>query len=285
MTMTYRELLIWCEDKLNNAGIKEYKSDAYILFEHALGISKTMFFVKSNDKVDEESSSVLKLKGNVEKRCERIPVQYITNSQEFMGLEFYVDENVLIPRFDTEVLVEEVLKYIKGFEGLPDVLDMCTGSGCIAISLAKLGNTGKVTASDIHEGSIEVAKRNAKSNEVEINFVKSDLFDLLEGTSFDIIVSNPPYIRTEVLETLMTEVIDHEPVRALDGTEDGLMFYRKITKAAVKHLNRPGYLAYEIGHDQGDDVAEIMKSNGFVDVKVIKDLAGLERVVTGFITK
>ncbi len=300
--MKIRDILQKGEESLRFAGIDEYKSDAFVLFEYVFGIDRTQYFIKSLDE-EEDSSKLDRYFELINLRCLHKPVQYITNRQMFMGLEFYVDENVLIPRFDTEILVENVLDIIgkryfdkshsdksysdkyqsekNHFGREISVLDMCTGSGCIAISIAKLADIKNITAVDISDGAIEVAKKNSKKNNVDINFVKSDLFDCLDGKVFDIIVSNPPYIRTEVVSSLMEEVRSFEPMMALDGTEDGLFFYRKITKESVSHMNTGGYLAYEIGFDQGNDVKQILIDNGFIDVEIIKDLAGLDRVVIG----
>lgn len=288
--MKIRDILQKGEEILCEAGIDEYKVDAFILFEYVFDIDRTQFFIKSFDDMSDEHQ-IKKYFELIERRSKHMPVQYITNSQRFMGIDFYVDENVLIPRYDTEILVENVLNIIENeyktsqnivneHENI-SVLDMCTGSGCIAISIAKLANIKQMTAVDIHEGTIEVAKKNADKNNVDINFIKSDLFDCLDGMTFDIIVSNPPYIRTDVVKTLMEEVKGFEPMRALDGTEDGLFFYRKITKESACHMREGGYLAYEIGLDQGDDVRQILIENGFADVKIIQDLAGLDRVVIG----
>lgn len=288
--MKIRDILQKGEEILCEAGIDEYKVDAFILFEYVFDIDRTQFFIKSLDEMSDEHQ-IKKYFELIERRSKHMPVQYITNSQRFMGIDFYVDENVLIPRYDTEILVENVLNIIENeyktsqnivneHENI-SVLDMCTGSGCIAISIAKLANIKQMTAVDIHEGTIEVAKKNADKNNVDINFIKSDLFDCLDGMTFDIIVSNPPYIRTDVVKTLMEEVKGFEPMRALDGTEDGLFFYRKITKESACHMREGGYLAYEIGLDQGDDVRQILIENGFADVKIIQDLAGLDRVVIG----
>jgi release factor glutamine methyltransferase len=192
-----------------------------------------------------------------------------------MGLEFDVSPHVLIPRQDTEILVEEALKLCEGKK----VLDMCTGSGCIIISIAKLGKSAGVAAVDISAEALNVAKGNAAKNEVKVEFIESDLFEKVEG-DYDIIVSNPPYIRTKVMEELMPEVKDHEPVIALDGSKDGLYFYRKITASLKQHLRSGGTILYEIGYDQGEAVRDILKQEGFTDILVKKDLSGLDRVVT-----
>ena len=215
-----------------------------------------------------------------EKRCQRMPLQYLTGEQEFMGLPFAVNEHVLIPRQDTEVLVEEAIQILKNRMPDAEVLDLCTGSGCIGISIQSFCPDTKVTGADISKEALQVAKHNALQNQVPVSFVHSDLFSEISGR-FDMIVSNPPYIPSNVIDTLMPEVRDHEPMGALDGKADGLYFYRRITEESVAHLNDGGYLLYEIGHDQAEAVSGFMKEHGFNDIKVIRDLAGLDRVVRG----
>ena len=193
-----------------------------------------------------------------------------------MGLPFYVDENVLIPRQDTECLVEEVLRVSDG----QDVLDLCTGSGCIGVSLSVLGGCHSVTASDISEKALRVAERNARANEAEISLIQSDLFASIEGT-FDIVVSNPPYIPVGEMEGLMPEVREHEPELALAAAEDGLLFYNSIIKEIRRFLREGGWLFFEIGSGQGEAVSGRMRQAGFSGVEIKKDLAGLDRIVCG----
>lgn len=213
----------------------------------------------------------------VDRRCLHIPLQYITGRQEFMGLTFTVTPDVLIPRQDTEVLVEEVLKYLKpGMEAL----DLCTGSGCIGVSLKHYVPGAAIWASDISRKALKVAEKNALGNQAEVHFVHSDMFEHIHQ-KFDIIVSNPPYIPSAQIPELMPEVRDHEPVTALDGSGDGLYFYHKITESSSLYLKEKGMLFYEIGYDQGRAVSEILRENGFENVTVIRDLAGLDRVVAG----
>lgn len=259
--------------KLEAAGVTDAAMDAWILFEYVTKMDRTRFFMEKRTELSE--SQRIDYDSLISKRAERIPVQHLTGVQEFMGLTFRVNEHVLVPRQDTEILVEEALKRCR-----PDmeVLDMCTGSGCIAISLAKLGKAN-VTAVDISQEALQVAVDNGRTNEVSVDWRESNLFEKLPET-FQMIVSNPPYIRTDVIETLSPEVREHEPKLALDGTADGLYFYREITRQAVTHLADGGWLLYEIGHDQGEAVKAIM-SESFSDVSVIKDLAGLDRVVAG----
>ena len=286
--MTYRELLSEGENILKNSNIQDYKTDAFYLLEYVFNMNRSSFFLKGNESIeDNQTGKIKEYFDKIDIRKNHTPLQHITNCQEFMGLSFYVDENVLIPRQDTEILVEKAIEICNGIDiGNTDgnkvrVLDMCTGSGCIAVSLAKLCKNTMVTAVDLSDKALEVAVINAKNNEADINFKESDLFTSLSETLFDIIVSNPPYIKTGDIENLMEEVKFNEPFMALDGSEDGLKFYRRITEESVKYLRAGGYLVYEIGYDQAVEVRAIMESNGFDDIEIIKDLAGLDRVVCG----
>ena len=222
--MTYQELLRHTQDRLKSAGIEEYKEDAWYLFSECFQMSRSSYFVKNTESVaagyEKEKQC---LQEWIKKRMQHIPLQYILGRQEFMGLEFLVNENVLIPRFDTEILVEEVCKYSKGKR----ILDVCTGSGCIAVSIAVLGKPALVDALDISANALQVAKENAKRLHADITFYESDLFtDIRE--SYDCIVSNPPYIESEQIGELAEEVAVYEPRLALDGGKDGLDFYRVI---------------------------------------------------------
>ncbi len=273
--MTYRVLCKYAADKMTAVQIENASADAWLLMEWLFDINRSFFLVHGTEEVPEDlEKKYLEL---VEKRCTHIPLQYLTGQQEFMGIPFKVTPDVLIPRQDTEVLVEEALKYLKPGQ---TVLDVCTGSGCIAISLKSFVPDADVTALDISEKALLVAAENSKNNELPVQFVCSDLFSAITD-KYDMIVSNPPYIPSEVIKTLMPEVRDHEPMLALDGTEDGLYFYDKITKDSVNFLKEGGMLIYEIGHDQGEAVSEMMRASGYEDVRVIKDLAGLDRVVVG----
>lgn len=302
--MKVRELIAGAEQKLMDAGIEDYKNDAWLLFEHIFQINRGKYFMIMNDDVDKLPQQLKEYEDAVSLRSTRIPLQHITGYQEFMGLAFVVNEHVLTPRPETELLVERALKECeqagkmleekvqeeKALQGaeLPDatgrkirVLDMCTGSGCIAISIQKLSKVSvEVSAVDLSEKALETARKNAEYHQCEIQFTQSDLFDKIVGETFDIIVSNPPYICSEVIPTLMEEVRVHEPVMALDGSADGLEFYRKISDTARKHLNNNGRILYEIGYDQGASVAELLKENGYKSIEVIKDYAGLDRIVT-----
>jgi release factor glutamine methyltransferase len=221
----------------------------------------------------------------IEDRLNGRPIAYIVGNREFMGLDFYVQEGVLIPRPDTEALVEEIIELCKDKKDL-SLLDIGTGSGAITVSLAKYLNNADVKSFDISEIALEIGKKNAINNNVEdkIEFIKSDLFSAIKDTDiqFDVIVSNPPYIPKKDIETLHTQVKDYEPYNALEGGEDGLDFYRDITEQSVNYLKQNGILAYEVGHDQAQDVAEIMKNNGYTKIYTKKDLQGIDRVVIGY---
>ena len=269
--MTLRELYEYGQEQLKNVAI----IDAWYLLEFVTGINRTMYFLYMDESVTSEQEEHYFC--YIEKRKKHIPLQHITGVQEFMGLEFSVNEHVLVPRQDTEVLVESVLDILKP---KMEILDMCTGSGCILISLLRLGGALRGVGVDISEEALKVAKKNAEKMSVNATFLKSDLFSDVEGT-FDVIVSNPPYIRTSVIQELAEEVKFHDPLLALDGKEDGLYFYRKIVKESPKYLKRNGKLYFEIGHDQAIEVKTLMEQAGFAAVGVKKDLAGLDRVVFG----
>lgn len=277
MEVLAKDLLKKGEMLLQQADITDYKIDNMLLAEHFLNITKHSLFLNPNIKVSEEAAQLFC--EAVKLRCTRVPLQHITGVQEFMGMEFFVNKNVLIPRQDTEVLVETTLEYIQRKKPVK-VLDLCTGSGCIAVSIAKLVENTEVFAADISEKALQVAKENNKRNGTNVTFILSDLFENIEGM-FDVIVSNPPYIRTAVIQELMEEVREHDPWIALDGHEDGLKFYRDITENGKKHLNPGGKIFYEIGFDQGEEVRNILEMNGFKDIHVIKDLSGNDRVVYG----
>lgn len=273
--MTLQEALQYGKNYLEKNNILDSQIDAWYLLEYVIKENRSYFLIHQQDELNQEQE--LLYKEFIETRGRHIPLQHITKEQEFMGLNFKVNENVLIPRQDTEILVEEVLARLKDNMS---VLDMCTGSGCIIISLKNGKNSIKASAADISTKALEVARENARLNDVEINFVQSNLFENIEG-KFNIIVSNPPYIPTKVIDGLMEEVRVHEPMIALDGMEDGLYFYREIIKNSFKYLNQGGSLCFEIGYDQGEAVSSMMKETGFINIKVIKDLAGLDRVVIG----
>lgn len=283
MNLTLQLLLEEGTQKLLKAGVEEASLDSrYLLFE-AFHTDMTHFLMDRNRRLPEGDSSLNALseyRSMIEKRSHRIPLQQITGSREFMGLEFLVNEHVLIPRQDTETLVELVLKDYKGKK--PEILDMCTGSGCIAVSLAKLGGFDCVTAADISREALKMAERNAGKHlgEGRITLVESDLFEAFKDQkTFDVIVSNPPYIPTKIIEGLQPEVRDHEPMLALDGKEDGLYFYRKLALESRSHMSLGGAVYFEIGYDQGEAVSGLLKDAGFGEIRVVKDAAGLDRVV------
>ncbi len=267
---------------LKESGVEQYALDAEVLLMQAAGLSKVELFTKDNALLSgKEYEDYMNF---LQKRKKRVPVQYITGQCEFMALPFFVGEGVLIPRPDTEILVETVLEFQKEY-GFGKILDMCTGSGCISVSLAKYAET-KIVACDVSPRALAAAKKNAVLNGVEerLSFLESDLFKSFPGSclnSFDAIVSNPPYIRTEVIGTLMREVKEYEPGLALDGGEDGLRFYRRIVVECKSFLKAGGFLFFEIGFDQGAAVKLLLEEAGFEETEIRKDLAGLDRVVLG----
>lgn len=279
--MTLREAYQRGEVLLTEAGITDARLDAWYLLEHVSGVSRAMYYTMP-DKILTEVQEKQYI-GFVEKRAQRIPLQHLTGTQEFMGLEFRVNEHVLIPRQDTEVLVETALEVCRKEQmGEIRLLDMCTGSGCILLSLLHELKPRTVTGVgvDLSKEALCVAERNAEKLKIDAEFLESDLFENVKGT-YDVIVSNPPYIRTSVIETLQEEVKDHDPYLALDGKEDGLYFYRRIIEQAPAYLKKKGWLLFEIGSDQGEDVKNLMEQAGYTGVSVKKDLAGLDRVVFG----
>lgn len=276
--MTFREAYEFGQKTLKDAEITDAALDAWYLLEFTTGIDRAAYFLHTKREMTKEQEQ--QYASYIERRAEHIPLQHITGTQEFMGLEFRVNEHVLVPRQDTEVLVESVLDVLE--TGMK-VLDMCTGSGCILISLMKLGKEISGTGVDISEQALAVAEENAKKHDVRAAWIKSDLFERVEET-YDVIVSNPPYIRTAVIEELKEEVKCHDPWIALDGKADGLDFYRRIVRESPLYLKKHGKLYFEIGHDQGREVRELMEEAGFTEVTVKKDLAGLDRVVFGVYT-
>lgn len=274
---TWREALKEGEERLIGAGISEGKYDAWALMEFAFDMEKSYYFLHEDDRIEEEQSE--KYRKLIAEREKRIPLQQILGSAWFMGYEFYVNDQVLIPRFDTEILVEEAGKRLK--PGM-QILDLCTGSGCIVLSLLAEHKNLQIngTGADISSRALAVAKENRKRLNVQADFVESDLFSEIRG-SYHMITSNPPYIVTGEIEKLMPEVRDHEPHLALDGKEDGLYFYRKIVEQAPSYLEPDGWLCLEIGYDQGEALKRMMEQSGYENIQIVKDLAGLDRVVTG----
>lgn len=278
--MTYRECYEQGCRTLQAAGIEEAALDARLLLEAVCDTNRNDLLVHGEQPVAPEAEE--KYLNWIRQRAEHIPLQQLTGEQGFMGLTFSVNEHVLIPRQDTEILVEEVLKELH--DGMR-VLDMCTGSGCILLSLLHYSNDCEGLGVDLSAEALEVAGRNVlkvltPEKAEHAHFLQSDLFEKVEG-KFEIIVSNPPYIASAEVDRLMPEVRDHEPRMALDGTEDGLYFYRRIIEEAGKHLVSSGMLFFEIGYDQGQAVSELMRTEGYCEVQVVQDYAGLDRVVFG----
>lgn len=274
--MTYRQLYEYGVKKLEEAGIEEAKLDARLLLEYICHTDRNTLLVYGDRERNEMEEQFYRM--CIDKRATRVPLQYITGEQEFMGLTFRVNEHTLIPRQDTETLVEEGMRHL--FDGMR-ILDMCTGSGCILLSLLKYSNECEGTGVDISEEALKIARENAERLKLKADFIQGDLFENIQEKKYDMIISNPPYIETAVIETLMPEVREHEPVQALDGMEDGLFFYRKIVERASGFLEKGGWLLFEIGYNQGEAVTNLMTAQGFQKVKVIKDYAELDRVVLG----
>lgn len=284
--MKYKEVYLWGSEQLKKVGIGEFVLDARLLLEHICHTNRNTLLVHGDREVTEEEH--LQYQEAIILRSKRIPLQHITGVQEFMGLEFQVNQQVLCPRQDTECLVEEVMRYLSDGSR---ILDMCTGSGCILLSLLHYSNHCSGIGVDISPEALKVAKRNGKTigelkrinpwEETTVQWLVSDLFSQVPKEKFDIIVSNPPYIASSVIPTLMEEVRDHEPLCALDGMEDGLFFYRKIVLDSREYLKKEGMLFFEIGYDQAEAVSQMMVAAGFWNVQVVKDFAGLDRVVYG----
>ena len=280
--MTIKEILMkYCKELENISDTP--RLDVEMLLKKALGDVDSMYIRMYLDKqlTQEQEKYFLEM---IKERLNERPIAYIIGNREFMGLDFFVKEGVLIPRPDTETLVEEIINICNNRTGL-NILDIGTGSGAITISLAKYLDKSHVVSADISDIALEIASKNAISNNVDerIDFIKSDVFsNVPQGEKFDLIVSNPPYIRKADIDGLDRQVKDFEPYNALEGGEDGLDFYRKITKESKDFLKNKGILAYEVGHDQAYDVSEIMRENGFEGIYTKRDLQGFERVVIGF---
>lgn len=267
----------------NNIEDAQIKND--ILMQYVFNLSKIELVINSDKEIEHSEAS--KFLSYIDELINGRPIQYITNEQEFMKLKFYVDENVLIPQPDTEILVEEVIKQIDEFERDKTnikVLDLCTGSGAIAVSIKKytqdIDKNVDIYASDISEEALKIAKRNAEKNDVEIISIHSDMFEEITQNDFDIIVSNPPYIETETIKGLSKEV-QNEPIIALDGGEDGLDFYKIIANNGYKHLKKDGKILVEIGYNQKESVMNLFEETEEYDgIKCIKDLADNDRVIS-----
>ncbi|CEK36404.1 peptide chain release factor N(5)-glutamine methyltransferase [Paeniclostridium sordellii] len=281
--MTIREILIKYMEKLSSISDTP-KLDTEILLQKALGDVDRLYIQLNLDKKlsDEELKCFNEM---INDRLNGRPIAYIVKNREFMALNFYVEEGVLIPRPDTEPLVEEVIELSKGMKDVT-IVDIGTGSGAISVSLAKYIKNSYVYSLDISDKALSIGKKNAVNNEVDdkIEFIKSDVFTGIKDRNLklDIIVSNPPYIKKEDIKTLHTQVKDYEPYIALEGGEDGLDFYRIITEKSLKYLKSNGILAFEVGHDQANDVCTIMENHGYKKIYTKKDLQGIDRVVIGF---
>ena len=282
-TLTLKQLYKVGTVKLAEEGIEEFSLDAWYLLEYVTGVSKAMYFAEPERAVSEENAD--RYMDCIRRRAAHIPLQHITGEQEFMGYPFCVNEHVLIPRQDTEILVEEAIQVMRP---KMKVLDMCTGSGCIVLSILKMCREKyymtdlQGIGADVSEEALKVARENGRRLGVPVTWIQSDLFAKIpEEEKYDVIVSNPPYIETAVIDTLQEEVRLHDPYIALDGKEDGLYFYGRIISEAGKYLKPQGKLMFEIGCDQAEAVEELMKNAGYEQITVKKDLAGLDRVVYG----
>lgn len=276
---SYRKLLTKAANILKDANIENIEYDIKTILRDTFDIDYNKFVMDMDNEFETDKSLEYEFISRIEKRKKHIPLQYIINKQNFYGLDLYVNESVLIPRYDTENIVDCI---VKDFEGSKDisVLDLCTGSGCIAISLKKNGFE-KVFALDISDKALEVAKHNAYIHNADITFIKSDLYkELPNDIRFDLIVSNPPYIRSGEIEKLDDEVKDFEPKLALDGGKDGLDFYKKILNLSKDFINKNGSLYFEIGYDQAKDVVDLAKKEGYYNIKIIKDLSGKDRGIS-----
>ena len=278
---TYKDVLEDGIQLLETAAIEEARLDAWLLLEYTADITRAWYYAHMDDGLDAKTEE--RYRTLCTKRAQHIPLQHITGRAYFMGYEFCVDERVLVPRQDTEVLVEEAISRMRNLEK-PQILDMCTGSGCILESILKFAERKGIcvsgTGCDISEEALKVAKENDSRLQTGAVFIQGDLFENIAET-YDMIVSNPPYIRTEEISSLEDEVKLHDPWIALDGKTDGLYFYRLIVKESVKHIKKGGYLLFETGFDQGKDVSVLLEEQGYEEIQVKKDLAGLDRVVMG----
>ena len=273
---TLRQLLAWGEETLRQAQVPDAEVDAWELMETVFAVEKSCYFLQRDDKI-EDTDRERQYRGFIEQRSRRIPLQQITGRAWFMGLEFEVSDQVLTPRFDTECLVEEVERLL--VPGMR-ILDLCTGSGCILLSLLARNLRIDGVGTDLSAGALQVACRNRDRLGVQAQLIQGDLFEHVTG-SFDVIVSNPPYIPSEEIGGLMPEVRDHEPVMALDGGADGLDFYRRIIREAAGYLKPGGWLAFEIGCSQGEDLVRLLSETGYTGVRTGRDLAGQVRTAFG----
>lgn len=271
LEQSYRQAV----ELLEKHGVPEAALDAWYLLEHVTGLGRAEYLLRRSEQLPGQEAE--QYEALVEQRAERIPLQYLTGEQEFMGFCFRVNRFTLIPRQDTEVLTEQARRLAEGKR----VLDLCTGTGCIIISLAKLCHLKEADGADLSEEAVALARENAEQLGAGVRFFCGDLFAPVGTRVYDVIVSNPPYIRSEVIPTLQPEVREHEPVSALDGDRDGLLFYRRIIEKAPEHLSDGGSLLFEIGCEQAEEVSELLRHAGFERLRIVKDYAGLDRVVIG----
>ena len=273
--MNYTEAFLMGMQKLKEAQIGEAQLDARLLLEEVCGTDHNTLLCHGDREVSEAEEE--QYRKALEQRAVHVPLQHLLGYQDFMGLRFQVNEHVLIPRQDTEILVEEAMRYLH--DGMR-ILDLCTGSGCILLSLLHYSNDCEGTGVDISKEALQVAALNAELLGIKADFLKSDLYEKVTG-KFDLLVSNPPYIERKVIPTLMEEVREYDPYIALDGGEDGLDFYRRIIGGAQDYLKRGGQILMEIGSGQAKAVSELLREAGFKEIDVCRDFAGLDRVVSG----
>ena len=273
--MNYTEAFLMGMQKLKEAEIGEAQLDARLLLEEVCGTDHNTLLCHGDREVSEAEEE--QYRKALEQRAVHVPLQHLLGYQDFMGLNFQVNEHVLIPRQDTEILVEEAMRYLH--DGMR-ILDLCTGSGCILLSLLHYSNDCEGTGVDISKEALQVAALNAELLGIKADFLKSDLYEKVTG-KFDLLVSNPPYIERKVIPTLMEEVREYDPYIALDGGEDGLDFYRRIIGGAQDYLKRGGQILMEIGSGQAQAVSELLREAGFKEIDVCRDFAGLDRVVSG----
>ena len=283
--ISYREAVLEAANRLKKCGVDNPQYDSQELLMSVANMNRTVYLLHCEEKMEDNLYAAFgKL---VKRRANREPLQHILGYTYFWGRKYLVNENVLIPRQDTEVLVEKALECINTGDR---VLDMCTGSGCIIITLASEKKLSRAVGVDLSKKALEVAKKNAVNLLTDVEWIESDLFQQMDRSIktniqtnilYDVIVSNPPYIERDIIDTLSDEVRRFDPLMALDGGEDGLVFYRKITEQSVNYLKTGGWLLYEIGSNQSRQVKDIMSANGYEDIRIVKDLAGLCRVVMG----
>lgn len=276
-----KALLDYGRECLEASGNEYAKYERKVILEHVTGRNYMYMLMNGDEEVSSEEETLYKQL--ITRRCEHYPLQYLLGYAHFMDYTFYVDENVLIPRNDTEILVETVNSLYDDVSSGRDnvrILDLCCGSGCIGISVKLYHNDCRLTLSDISEKALAIAKRNAEKYNIDVTFNCGNLFDGITD-KYDIIVCNPPYIVSDIIKTLMPEVRDYEPHIALDGGGDGLDYYRHIVNDCERFLDEKGYIFFEIGYDQGAEVSKLLKDNGFSDVTLRKDYAGMDRVIHG----